>query len=159
MDKFTFYSSNKFKKQVWKDYLNTCDLNTLEIQGTAEEIVRNKCKNLPPFSIVEDVSLYIEDLNGLPGPYIKYYFDKLPKIANGSNATAVCLVAAKFEDCTKIFSGQIKGTIELDNFDKNTFGFNSIFKLQNGIFLQDSKISHRTEAINSFIDYVNIFYK
>ena len=48
MDKFTFYSSNKFKKQVWKDYLDTCDLNTLEIQGTAEEIVRNKCKNLPP---------------------------------------------------------------------------------------------------------------
>ncbi len=53
-----------------------------ELQGEPEFIAKSKAKtasNLLPSTpvIIEDVSLCFNALNGLPGPYIKSFLDKL----------------------------------------------------------------------------------
>lgn len=52
-----------------------------EIQGTTEEIAREKCRRAAEIlqgpCITEDTALCFEALNGLPGPYIKFFLKEL----------------------------------------------------------------------------------
>lgn len=52
-----------------------------EYQGEPEEIAREKCKAALELVkepvLVEDTSLCFNALHGLPGPYIKWFLDKL----------------------------------------------------------------------------------
>lgn len=52
-----------------------------EYQGEIEEISREKCrvatKQIEGPVLVEDTSLCFDALGGLPGPYIKWFLEKL----------------------------------------------------------------------------------
>jgi inosine triphosphate pyrophosphatase len=52
-----------------------------EYQGTPEVVCREKCKEAAKLVggpvIVEDTCLCFNALNGLPGPYIKWFLDAL----------------------------------------------------------------------------------
>ena len=52
-----------------------------EYQGEPEEIAIEKCKTALEIAkspvLIEDTSLCFNGLNGLPGPYIKWFLDKL----------------------------------------------------------------------------------
>lgn len=85
----TFVSSNKNKiKEVemilgkefpWKLDIHAVDL--MEPQATPIEVSRHKCKQAVELCkgpvIVEDTSLCFNALNGLPGPYIKWFYESI----------------------------------------------------------------------------------
>ncbi|KKA25251.1 Inosine triphosphate pyrophosphatase [Rasamsonia emersonii CBS 393.64] len=107
----TFITSNRNKiaevTQILGDAIKVeiRALDLPEIQGTTEEIAREKCRraaiavNGPV--LVEDSSLEFHALNGLPGPYIKWFYSALGNDGlnnllaayDDKSATAVCTFA------------------------------------------------------------------
>jgi inosine triphosphate pyrophosphatase len=57
------------------------EIDLPEYQGEPEEIIRRKCKEAVNLMndpvLVEDTSLCYNALQGLPGPYIKWFLDRL----------------------------------------------------------------------------------
>jgi non-canonical purine NTP pyrophosphatase (RdgB/HAM1 family) len=86
--------------------------------------------------IVEDTSLYMECLNGLPGPFIKWFLksignDGLARLTeklgnNKAEAKTVIGYAGKSGDI-HFFEGSIKGTIIVPQGETN-FGWDPIFQ-------------------------------
>jgi non-canonical purine NTP pyrophosphatase (RdgB/HAM1 family) len=86
--------------------------------------------------IVEDTSLYLECLNGLPGPLIKWFLktiglDGIYKIAesfNNTKAVAKTIIGfAASEKEIHFFEGEISGNIVKPR-GSNGFGWNPIFQ-------------------------------
>ena len=85
--------------------------------------------------LVEDTGLFFNALNGLPGPFIKWFLDEagndtLAKMLNGLNdrsAIAETCFALCDETGVHIFSGESKGSVS--NIPRGTtrFGWNPIF--------------------------------
>ena len=52
-----------------------------ELQGTTQEIAKEKCRRAAEIlqgpCITEDTALCFEAMNGLPGPYIKFFLKEL----------------------------------------------------------------------------------
>lgn len=113
-------------KRLNKGYvnLNYKDLDLVEIQGTAEEIVIAKCKAafelIKEPVLIEDSSLYFSNLGGLPGPYIKDFMKKLDLTSlarlsqteyGNTTAQAKCIYA--YLDSTfkkpELFIGNVSG--------------------------------------------------
>ena len=84
--------------------------------------------------MVEDTSLYFEGMNGLPGPFIKWFLsalgsEKLAELAQfyGGKATAKTLIGYADETGTvKFFEGEITGTIVAPR-TPILFGWDEIF--------------------------------
>lgn len=113
-----------------------------EIQGEPEEIAVHKCeqvydilKKLNPNIIIEDTSLSFNALNGLPGPYIKCFYEKLGndglyKMLNGySDHSAIARTIIAYSDNGEIntFIGELSGTI-VSPRGTNGFGWDAIFQ-------------------------------
>lgn len=92
-----------------------------EIQGTAEEILKHKVKaayeKFKEPVLVDDTSVYLSDLGGFPGPYIRSFFEHMSpydmgvKFA-GSRIKIQCLLGMKFsEDEEIIVEGVIEGDV------------------------------------------------
>merc|ERR1719210_2052669 len=76
-----------------------------ELQGEAEEISKEKCRlaveEIKGPTIVEDTCLCYNALNGLPGPYIKWFLEKtgheglnnIIKAYDDKSAYAQCIFA------------------------------------------------------------------
>lgn len=128
--KLFFVSTNKFKYLQMKHLLNTelelIDANIQEIQGTSDEIIRDKlekaCQRFPDkYIIVDDSSICIKSLNGFPGPYGKYFLDMGIDVVEdlilkmGGNTILECKLGfgilrnGKME--VNIFTGCIEGEI------------------------------------------------
>jgi non-canonical purine NTP pyrophosphatase (RdgB/HAM1 family) len=139
---FVTGSQNKFDeaKQVIPG-LEHKDLDLLEIQGVdPKPIIAHKLeeakKVLQGNLVVEDNSLYIDSLKGLPGPLIKWFMktignDGLVKISESygnPRATAKCIVGFSKEDGTvEYFEGSIDGEIVRPR-GENGFGWDPIFQ-------------------------------
>jgi len=139
-----FITGNKNKFQEANDILNTdleqIDIDLTEIQELdAKMVIKAKlleaCKltNKSNF-IIEDTSLYLEGLNNMPGPLIKWFLksvgnDGLYKMAqtfNNFKASAVTYIGYLKSDEIKFFKGEIKGTIVKPK-GENGFGWDKIF--------------------------------
>lgn len=86
--------------------------------------------------IVEDTSLYINSLNGLPGPLIKWFLKTIGTegifslVASLEDKSAVARTIIGYADKSgsiQFFEGEIKGTIVKPRGDKG-FGWDSIFQ-------------------------------
>jgi len=111
-----------------------------EIQSlNAQEIIEHKLKQAYEHKegefVVEDTSVYIDALNGLPGPLIKWFLktvgiDGLAKIAScleDNSATAKVIVGyAKSKDDIHFFEGETKGQI-VEPRGEGGFGWDPIF--------------------------------
>lgn len=85
-------NQNKLKEftqiigDIGKYELSSKNVDLPEYQGEPEEIAREKCKIALELVkepvLVEDTSLCFNGLNGLPGPYIKWFLDKLKPEGN-----------------------------------------------------------------------------
>ena len=165
-------NKNKLKEaqEILGSSLENTALDLLEIQGSEEEIARHKA--LEAYSkvskpvFVEDVSIKIESMDGLPGPYIKYFLEamgakKIAAICSGSQAQAICTIGyAESKDRVHIFQGVIQGRI-VEPRGESGFGFDPIFEPDgyDKTFAQMSiqeknAISHRKLAIQKLKDYV-----
>lgn len=84
--------------------------------------------------IVEDTSVYFEGMNGLPGPYIKWFLEslggeKLAELAQfyGGKAVAKTLIGyADEKGSVQFFEGEMKGTI-VQPRTPSGFGWDNIF--------------------------------
>lgn len=145
-----------------------------ELQGEIDEICIKKCKeavrHVKGPVIVEDTSLCFNALKGLPGPYIKWFLDKLGPdglytLLSGyedKSAVAVCTFAyhtGKEDDEVKLFQGRTNGRI-VDPRGPRDFGWDPCF-LPDGYDktyaelpkTTKNSISHRYKALKALQEY------
>lgn len=89
------------------------------------------------YILVEDTSLFIDSLNGLPGTFIKFFLKSIGnegicKIVNSysdnKNASAKTFIGLIDNNGTShFFEGEIKGTISAVPCGENGFGWDKIF--------------------------------
>jgi len=127
--KLCFVTGNKNKLAELQHALAEHDIEGIsldlpEVQGEPEEVIAHKareaCRLTGKNVIVEDTSLLFDALNGLPGPYIKHFIDKiglegtyrLLEAWDNKGATGVSHIAYSEPGQEPIiFKGSIKGTI------------------------------------------------
>lgn len=118
---------------------------------------------------VEDTSLGLHCLNGLPGPFIKWFLDKMgssgvANIAvnfNESRATARTMIGLLDEDNkVQFFEGLIDGRIVVPRV-KTTFGWDNIFvpdghgtTFAEMTAVEKNAISMRKMAVDKLIAYI-----
>lgn len=139
-----FITGNKGKLAEVQSVLSgveALDIDLPEIQSLdAHEIIKAKLleaqKHQTGEFIVEDNSLYLEGIKGLPGPLIKWFLktvgnDGLYKMAEAFgnfNAEAKVIIGySNPEGETSFFEGSTKGTIVPARGD-NGFGWDPIFQ-------------------------------
>jgi inosine triphosphate pyrophosphatase len=164
------------------------DIDLSEYQGDSHTIAFKKCleakkilskqqKHYYPL-IIDDTSLEFNALNGMPGPYVKWFLDAikaegLAKMLDGyddKSAKAICNISFLLNDhCDPIiFTGNVNGKIVHPN-GPNTFGWDPIFIPDtydggNGLTYAEmdkkhkNNISHRYKALVQLKDYLNHIY-
>jgi inosine triphosphate pyrophosphatase len=169
-------TGNKNKLKEFQDMLKGYDIiaipvDTLEIQGTAEEVILEKAKRsydiLKKRCMVEDTSFEFEEWNGLPGPYIKDFlkhlgYAKLAYLTTNKNAKTVCLIALvnSAEDIV-IFKGEVNGKVVKMKGDYG-FEFDKVFipdgqtkRFAEMTFEEKNQLSHRNKAITKLKEYLD----
>jgi len=150
------------------------DINLQEIQEIdAKKILNAKFLEALKYKqaefIVEDTSLYLECLNGLPGPLIKWFiktigneglFNITKKLENTKAEAKTIIGYARSSKEIYYFEGSIKGKI-VSPRGKSGFGWDPIFQPEG--FLQSfaemtqtekNKISMRSIALNKLKEFI-----
>lgn len=142
-NKIYFITGNKNKFEEAKAIipnLEQLDIDLTEIQEIDEhKIIKHKLrealKHLSGEFIIEDGAFYLDCLNGLPGPFIKWFLKTLgnrgmfdiAKKYNNFNARAKVIIGyAKDTKTIKYFDGEIKGTVVYPRVESG-FGWDDIF--------------------------------
>lgn len=147
-------------------------INIPEIQSLdLDEVITAKAKvawqKIKKPVLVTDVSLEIEGLGGLPGPFVKFFLKTLGaeetvKLVKGSRRTKVTDAVAIYDGKTlKIFKGTILGKVVPYAKGTNGFGFDFVFvpDSYNKTWAQmpsslKNKISHRALALQKLKKYL-----
>ena len=167
-----FVTGNKYKhsevQSVFADReIIMEDIDLPEIQGTDNEIILCKAEHAKKIIkgkfMVEDSCLEYDALNGMPGPYVKWFLksignEGLVKLLAGydnKRATAICNIAYYDGTTIHIFKGTVNGTI-VSPTGTSTFGWDNIFKPDGfdqtyGEMAPELKntISHRRKALDN----------
>jgi len=165
--------------------IKSCKIDLPELQGDPEYIASEKCKlascKIDGPVLIEDTSLCFNALEGLPGPYIKCFLDKIGLIGlnkllfpyedkSAYSQTIFAYTKGKGEQI-HLFVGRLNGQIVLPRGNLG-FGWDPIFQPcdqctnnhnnnhnhQHQTFgeMEESKknsISHRYIALQKFIEY------
>ena len=192
--KISFVTGNEMKRREVNTILNSCgatkgptpdtslvDLRLLnvdlpEIQEiNTEAIAKNKAIQAAQLAngpcVVEDTSLAFNALGGMPGPFVKFFQDRLKSEGlyrilqdyEDKSAEAVCTLAfcpAPHADPV-IFTGRTKGTI-IAPVEGRGFGWDSIFVPDEGngdpfsCMTTEEKcaLSHRGKAVRQWADWL-----
>lgn len=136
---------NKFEEilEVAKEYeikLEMCDETKLEFQAdNIEEVVLNSALlaylYLKRPVLVEDAGLFVEALNGFPGPYTNYVFktigiNGLLRLLNGIENRRACFksaIALVYNNKIYTSTGEVCGTISHTPRGSRGFGYDPIF--------------------------------
>jgi len=170
-----FVSSNSHKYIEAKTILDSfgielgfLKLNLEEIQShSLNEIAEKKAKDA--FSkckkpiIIEDDGLFIDSLNGFPGPYSSYVFETLGNkgilklVSSKRNAKFVSHIAYCDKKILKTFVGKLDGTISKSQRGKG-WGYDPIFIPKNSekTFAEinhKNELSHRFKALKKFSNW------
>jgi XTP/dITP diphosphohydrolase len=179
--KLVFFATNNINKfnearEVLSRYeiaVGMLRVKTMEIQSESlEEIAKTSAIHayrqcgLP--IIVEDAGLFIEALNGFPGPYASYVYKtignegllKLMKETNNRKARFQSVVAYFYEDLESpiCFRGEVLGEItQTVRKGSSGFGFDPVFKPMQSdktfaemSIAEKNRYSHRAKAFRKF---------
>ncbi len=174
--KIFFVTSNKGKfveakkkmkniEQKRIDYPEIRSENLSEIVVYGIEFLKEKI-NKPFF--IEDSGLFIEVLNGFPGPYSKYVYNKvgckgiLKLMRNEKNRTAIFKsVIGYYDGRINLFEGVCEGKISKRALGKSGFGYDPVFIPKNNdkTFAQMSiqeknSYSHRGIALTKLVKHI-----
>lgn len=121
--------TNHQVSQIHIPEIQSLDLDEV-IAHKAEEAYRKIKKPV----LVEDISLEIEALNGLPGTFIKFFLERLgtestvKSVGKAKTDTIVTAAVAIFDGQNlKVFKGVVKGTLSKKNRGEHGFGFDKVF--------------------------------
>jgi len=168
-------NKNKFSEAKAKiDNIEQLEINLPEIQDIdPHKIIKAKLiealNHKKGSFIVEDVSLNLECLNGLPGPFIKWFLMKIgheglvelaEKLGN-NNAEAKAIIGyAKSRTEIHFFEGSVKGKI-VKPAGESAFGFDPVFKPESSgktyaemDIEEKNRISHRSLALNKLKEFL-----
>ena len=173
-----FASSNNHKFEETQRILSNLGLEINMFKTTLEEIQSNsmneiaKRKALDAFRkikkpvIIEDDGLFIESLDGFPGPYSSYVYDtignkgimRLLENIETRNAKFVAIIAyCDEENVANLFESSIPGKISL-SIEEGGWGYDPIFipdgesKTYANVSDKD-KFSHRSASLKKFSDW------
>ena len=181
--KITFVSSNIHKFQEIEEILAGFNLEINFHKADIPEIQADSLENIALFSgnhaysllkrplFVEDTGLFIDALNGFPGPYASYVFRTIGnsgilQLLEGTTdrsavfKTAIALILSETE--SMIFLGATMGTIASSERGKNGWGYDPIFIPIEGdgqtygemTVTNKNKISHRRRSVEQLADYL-----
>ena len=174
MKTITIVTGNAHKLKEWQRLFpanfnfESVNLDLDEIQSLdSEAIIKDKVlrayAKLKRPVLVEDVTAGLEKLNGLPGPFIKYFEEKLGKdalyqLAGEESPAIVTCTIAYYDGVNMFFSrGEVHGRV-IAARGSNGFGFDTVFVAtgQTKTFgemepREKDKISHRSQAVKSMI--------
>lgn len=167
---------NKFLEiKTFIPTLKQLDIDLEEIQSLyADVVIKAKLNEAAKYYraqfIVEDTSLYLDCLNGLPGPLIKWFmqalgckglFQMAEKMGNTSATAKTIIGYAKNPEEIIYFEGSIKGSICAPK-GENGFGWDPVFvpygckkSLAEMTDKEKNEISMRRIALNKFKAFVN----
>ncbi|KAL7282761.1 Maf/Ham1 [Trametes coccinea BRFM310] len=179
--KITFVTGNAGKLREVRQILGAAnievdsqELDIPEVQGTTQEVAIAKCRRAAELlggpCITEDTALCFEALNGLPGPYIKYFLKELGheglnKLLIGFPTTAawaLCTFAYSAGPGTEpiLFEGRTDGRIVPARGDGH-FGWDPVFEAEDTgktyaemASEEKNKISHRGRALEKLEKYL-----
>jgi len=161
---------------IGKDFnIKSKAIDLPELQGEPEEIAKEKCKfaakeiNGP--TLIEDTCLCFNALKGLPGPYIKFFLEKLGhdglnKLLAGyedKSAYALCTFSLSWgaNQDPIVFEGRTEGKI-VPPRGPSKFGWDPIFQPDGYTTTyaemtreEKNKISHRGRSLQKVIEYLN----
>lgn len=145
-----------------------------EYQGEIDDICRSKCRAAADLIkgpvIIEDTCLCFNAMKGLPGPYIKWFLDKLGpeglhQMLHGwedKSAEAICTFAycaGEPKDPVLLFQGRTQGTIVSPRGPRD-FGWDPCFQPLGGDKTyaelpkeMKNQISHRSKAVEKLKEY------
>lgn len=169
-------NKNKLKEaQLIIPELEQLDIDLPEIQSLdAKEIISYKLKQARKVHegefIVEDTALYIEGLNGLPGPLVKWFLKsigtegiyKIAEAFDSTKAEASAIIGYMSEDGNiSFFEGKVAGRIVLPT-SKAGFGWDPIFRPEgyDVSFVEmgeneKNQISHRGKAMKNLKEFLD----
>ncbi len=179
MSKLYFITGNEGKFREFKKFIpeiEQIDLDLPEVQSLDPIVVindklANAMKRQTGKFIVEDTSLYLNGLNGFPGPLIKWLLQavgnegiySLTQKINDHGAIAKTVIGyVDDEGKLSYFSGEVSGKIVAPVSEPDQgFGWDSIFQPDglNETFAEmgndlKSEFSHRTDAIKKFLTFL-----
>jgi len=171
-------NKNKFEeaKLIFSGFnIEMINLSPPEIQSNnLEDIVRFSLNYLrfdeDSFYFLEDSGLFIDSLNGFPGPYTRYVYetigiDGVLKLIEGKDrdATFVSVVGIWYQNNIKTFVGTIRGTIAEEPRGKNGFAYDVVFipEGEKRTFAEmnreeKNRYSHRAKALRKVLKYVEV---
>jgi len=180
-DRLYMATSNRKKFDEIKKYLSTHEINIqilktdlIEIQNDSlDEIAKSSILSIKDNShnnvFVEDSGLFIDSLDGFPGPYSSFAFrtigcEGILRLLNScENRRAEFKSSIAYRDSLgniMIFHGGVKGIIGNKSVGLDGFGFDPIFipddsKISFGLMSMEEKnrISHRCKAIEHFLNW------
>ncbi|MBO3770067.1 MAG: XTP/dITP diphosphatase [Thermoproteota archaeon] len=150
------------------------DLDIVEPQAETLEEVVEKCakealKMLEKSFIIEDSGLFIKALNGFPGVYSSYVYEKigcegiLKLLSDVRDRSAYFMTALAYGEPNgeiKIFTGRIDGEIAVEKRGAGGFGYDPIFiPLGSNLTFAEMSIeeknlfSHRAKALREFASW------
>jgi XTP/dITP diphosphohydrolase len=180
LGRFVFFATgNLHKFDEARKVLAESNIATAMLRMKASEIQDDDIENIAKASaievaqksnlpvIVEDAGLFIESLNGFPGPYSKYVHQTigmegvLTLLKNQQNRKACFKSAVAFcnpEGEVKCFLGVVEGKITQDTRGTGGFGFDPIFEPKEKLgktfgeisIEEKNSISHRSRALRAF---------
>ncbi|WP_349681922.1 XTP/dITP diphosphatase [Caldivirga sp. UBA161] len=146
-------------------------VNKVEIQSDSlEDIVTYALKlNCINWLVVEDDGLFVDSLNGFPGPYSEYVYRtiglrgllRLLQGSEGRNAYFKSVVGLCINNEVKLFTGIVKGKLSEEPRGSGGFGYDPVF-IPDGYDLTfaemgeelKNKLSHRSRAFNNLAGYL-----
>lgn len=139
----TFITGNQKKADYLAKYLgfpvkhvklDLDEIQSLDLKEIVEHKVRQAYEKIKSPVVVEDVSLEFEALNGLPGPFIKFFVDNVPfeticSMINGKSrrATAKCVFGYYDGEILKLFEGSLGGEIAESPTGENGYGWDRLY--------------------------------
>jgi len=166
-------------RQVFAEYdfatamlnLDAIEIQDDELENIAKASVIDAAKKSRLLVIVEDAGLFIEALNGFPGPYSSYVYRTLGTrgilklMDKESQREAYFLSVVAFSSPKRLrpicFQGKVEGTITHKERGKKGFGFDPIFEplgANEKTFAemeaeQKNEYSHRAQALRKFASW------
>lgn len=175
-----FVTSNAHKFQEVREIMESSSIEVQwhemqyeEIQAdTTEEISRDSCiklaKKIEGKFFLEDTGLYIDPLNGFPGPYSSFVQKTIGNKGilrllhnNGRNARFLTVISYWNGKDVIQFRGELEGKISYTERGSTGFGYDPIFipdgyekSLSEMTPAEKNGISHRSTALKKFMDYL-----
>ncbi len=146
------------------EYLEPQGNDLEEIAKKSAEILSEKVDSA---FFLEDSGLFVEALNGFPGPYSSYVFKTIGnpgiiKLMEGvENRDAYFLAVIAYWDGNEVrtFTGRVDGRIAEEVRGDKGFGYDPIFEYNGRTFAEmgegKNEVSHRRKALEKFFEWLS----